>query len=203
MEINSFVKSWKIHDLPGSKHLIRLITGHHFLNSFQSKLNPSGISRNCSCGQVETLNHYLFLCQKYMRFRQSWIHKIVGVTEDLEDLNYVSLTTAFGQREDLSDKQNRALQESICKYIQDTGRFIWDIHTTHWSKNLEEFWKVSLTWDLRIPWGFDKRYVLISMRGCRDSVSAVKDITNNWISCCTRNLQTQNHIDTTQDKYLL
>ena len=124
MEINNCVKSWKIHNIKGSIHMTRLLTGHHFLNSFQSKLNPSKISRQCSCGQVETLNHYLFLCQKYMRYRQRWKHKVVSITEDLEDWNHMSLTTAFGQREDLSEEKNKTLQESICKYITETKRFI-------------------------------------------------------------------------------
>ena len=59
MDINKHVKSWKIHNIKGSHHMTRLVTGHHFLNAFQSKLNPSRVSRSCSCGQVETLNHYI------------------------------------------------------------------------------------------------------------------------------------------------
>ena len=123
MEINEIVKSWKIHNFNSSKHLIRLVTGHHFLNSFQSKVNNS-ISKNCSCGQVETMHHYLFLCQKYMRYRLKWHYEVVGITEDIEAYNRISLTTAFGQRSDLSDEKNRLLQESLCKYIQETKRFI-------------------------------------------------------------------------------
>ena len=122
MEINKYVGSWKIHNFNSSKHLIRLVTGHHFLNSFQSKLNHS-VSRKCSCGQVETMNHYLFLCQKYMRYRLKWQHKVVGITEDLMALNHISLTTAFGQRSDLSKEKNRLLQESLCNYIEETKRF--------------------------------------------------------------------------------
>lgn len=124
MEINNCVKSWKIHNFKGSIHMTRLLTGHHFLNSFQSKLNPSKVSRFCSCGQVETLHHYFFLCQKYMRHRQRWLHKVVSITEDLEDLNHMSLSTAFGQREDLSEEKNKKLQENICDYIVETKRFI-------------------------------------------------------------------------------
>jgi ribonuclease HI len=122
-EVNNTVKSWKIHNVNGSKHLVRLATGHHFLNSFQSKINSRTL-RNCSCGQAETMHHYLFLCQKYVRFRQKWQHRVAGITEDLDVLNDpMSLTTAFGQRIDLSDEKNRELQESTCKYILDTNRF--------------------------------------------------------------------------------
>ena len=122
IEINDKVKSWKIHNIKGSKHIIRLATGHHFLNSFQSKLNPK-TSKYCSCGQVETVHHYLYLCQKYMRFRRRWQHRVVGITEDLEAQNEISMATAFGQRSDLSDEKNRQLQESICDYIAETKRF--------------------------------------------------------------------------------
>ena len=59
-----------------------------------------------------------------MRFRQKWQLKVVGITEDIEAQNYMSLTTAFGQREDLSDEKNKQLQESICTYIIDTARFM-------------------------------------------------------------------------------
>ena len=124
MEINNRVKSWKFFNIRGSIHLIRLITGHHFLNSFQSKIHPARISKYCSCGQVETIHHFFFSCQKYTRLRQKWTHTVVGITEDLEILNSMSLTTAFGQRDDLSEGKNRQLQESICVYIQETKRFI-------------------------------------------------------------------------------
>ena len=122
IEINSRVRSWKIYNIKGSKHLIRLMTGHHFLNSIQSKLNYR-TSKNCSCGQVETVHHYLFLCQKYMRYRRRWQQRVVGITEDLEAQNAMSLATAFGQRVDLSDDKNLQLQESICDYIAETKRF--------------------------------------------------------------------------------
>ena len=124
-EINNQVKSWKIINNRESKHLTRLITGHHYLNSFQSKLNPIKISNYCSCGRaVETMHHFLFTCQKYTRIRQKWIHKVVGITEELDTLRQMSLTTAFGQRDDMSEEKNRQLQESICSYIRDTNRFI-------------------------------------------------------------------------------
>ena len=123
-EINAAVNTWKMHNIKGINHLMRLITGHHFLNSFQSKLYPSRISKNCSCGQVETLHHFLFLCQKYMRIRLKWYYKVVGIIEEIEALNHMSLTTAFGQRDDLSEEKNKLLQESICTYIMETKRFI-------------------------------------------------------------------------------
>ena len=99
-EVNSMVKSWKIYNINGSKHLTRLATGHHFLNSFQSKINLK-TPKNCSCGQIETMHHYFFLCQKYVRFRQKWHHRVAGITEDLDVLNQMTLATAFGQRTDL------------------------------------------------------------------------------------------------------
>jgi ribonuclease HI len=123
MEINNRVKDWKIFNTKESKHLTRMITGHHFLNTFQSKIN-SKTSKYCSCGQTETIHHFLFSCQRYNRFRQRWTHRVVCITEDLEDLNHMSLTTAFGQREDLSEEKNRNLQESACMYINETNRFI-------------------------------------------------------------------------------
>ena len=121
-EINVIVKTWKIYNTSGSKHLMRLVTGHHFLNSFQCKINPRTL-KNCSCGQTETLHHYLFLCQKYTRFRLKWQHRVVGITEDMGMLNKMSLSTVFGQRIDLSEEKNRQLQESTCGYILDTNRF--------------------------------------------------------------------------------
>ena len=123
-EIDKDVMSWRIYNFKGSNHITRLITGHHFLNSFQAKVNPTRISRNCLCGQVETLNHYLFLCQKYIRFRKKWQYKVVSITEDIGALSVMSLATAFGQRLDLTEEQNMKLQESICTYIVQTERFV-------------------------------------------------------------------------------
>ena len=123
-EINNKVKSWKIFNIKESKHLTRIITGHHFLNLFQSKINPTKTSKYCSCGQTETIHHFLFLCQNYTRFRQRWTHRVAGITENLEDLVNMSLATAFGQRGDLSAEKNRQLQESACLYINETCRFI-------------------------------------------------------------------------------
>jgi hypothetical protein len=121
-EINKDVNSWQLHNNKGSKHLMRLATGHHFLNTFQSKLNCN-IGKNCSCGHPETLHHYLFFCQKFIRFRLKWRHQVVGITEDLNVLKVMSLTTVFGQRTDLSDEKNRQLQRSTCDYIIATNRF--------------------------------------------------------------------------------
>ena len=58
-----------------------------------------------------------------MRFRQKWHYKVVGITEDIEAQNHMSLATAFGQRDDLSEENNRLLQESVCTYIIETKRF--------------------------------------------------------------------------------
>ena len=121
-EINNTVRSWNIYNIKGSKHLTRLATGHHFLNSFQSKINPK-TSRFCSCGETETVHHYLFTCQKYIRYRLRWQHRVVGIVEDIEELDNMSWTTAFGQRTDVSAEKNRQLQESICDYILETERF--------------------------------------------------------------------------------
>ena len=123
IEINESVKSWKIFNTRESKHITRLITGHHFLNSFQSKINPAKISQRCSCGQPETLHHFFFTCQKYNRHRQKWLHRVAGITENLDDLNILNMKTTFGQREDLSEEKNRQLQESVSSFISETGRF--------------------------------------------------------------------------------
>ena len=40
-EVNSTVNSWSTFNLKGQKHMLRLLVGHHFLNSFQSKLKPN------------------------------------------------------------------------------------------------------------------------------------------------------------------
>ena len=122
-EINNQVSTWKLHNINGIKHLIRLITGHHFLNSFQSHIRPNMISKYCTCGQTETLHHFLFTCQRFTRFRQKWLMKIYHVTGDLDVFQWATYKTVFGQREDLTDNENRKLQESTCEYILNTNRF--------------------------------------------------------------------------------
>ena len=124
MEMNGLVRTWKIYHHKGWKHLTRLITGHHFLNSFQSKINPNKISKSCNCGQIESLHHFLFTCQKYTRYRQKWFKQIYNITGNPTSLTCVSYKTAFGQREDLSADANSKLQASTCQYILETKRFI-------------------------------------------------------------------------------
>ena len=121
-EINKQVLSWKLYNTKGSKHLQRLITGHHFLNSFQSHIS-SKITKYCTCGQVETLYHFLFTCQKYTRYRLRWLSKIFNITGNPDVLHHTTFKTAFGQRNDLSDSENKKLQESTCEYIIETQRF--------------------------------------------------------------------------------
>ena len=123
-EVNSTVNSWSTFNWKGQKHMLRLLTGHHFLNSFQSKLNPTSISENCVCGQKETVHHFLFTCQRYIRYRQKWFYKIYDITGELDALNQVSNKTAFGQREDLTLSENSKLQEAICQYLLETKRFV-------------------------------------------------------------------------------
>ena len=122
-EINSKVLSWKLFNNQGSQHYSRLITGHHFLNSFQSKVNPGKISKNCTCGQVESVHHFLFTCQRYTRFRQKWLSEVFQITGDPDMLRSVPYSTAFGQRQDLSQSENSKLQGCIGQYIMDTQRF--------------------------------------------------------------------------------
>ena len=121
-EINNQVTSWKLYNMKGSKHMLRLITGHHFLNSFQSHIS-SKITKYCTCGQVESVYHFLFTCQKYTRYRQRWLLKIFNITGNPDVLQHTTYKTAFGQRSDLTDDENRKLQESTCEYISETQRF--------------------------------------------------------------------------------
>ena len=209
--------SWRIYNFKGSNHMTRLITGHHFLNSFQAKVNPTRISRNCSCGQVETLNHYLFLCQKYIRFRKKWQYKVVSITEDIGALSVMSLATAFGQRLDLTEEQNMKLQESICTYIVQTERFVWTTHNNvHKTHNMNKKWslmgitEVPLARDFRtlsemcyysifflslprtVSVRVRKRYIADHQAEMSVNPAAI-GITNNWVSCWNRDPQAQNN----------
>ena len=100
-EINKEVTTWKLFNIHGSRHLSRLISGHHSLNSFQSILRPNRITKSCDCGQTESVYHFLFTCQRYTRFRQKWFAKIFSVTGNPEELHHPTFKTVFGQRKDL------------------------------------------------------------------------------------------------------
>ena len=123
-EINNRVSTWKLYNLHGIQHLYRLISGHHFLNSFQAHLRPNKLTKHCDCGQTESLHHFLFTCQRYIRFRQRWLTKIFHITGNPGALNYATYQTVFGQRKDLTDAENKRLQESTCEYILETQRFM-------------------------------------------------------------------------------
>ena len=125
-EINNKVMQWKQHKNIMSHcmyiRMKQLISGHHDLNSSKSLI--TGESNQCTCGQVESFDHYLFLCEKYSRFRFNWGMKVSMVLDkSRESVRSIELGRLLGQDMSLSSEKNEQLLLAMLEYMQSTKRF--------------------------------------------------------------------------------
>ena len=101
--INSWAGHWKLHKSlmghPMFKVLRQLVTGHHNLKACSSKI--TGGSPTCKCGQLETLEHFLYFCERYSRSRYEWTMNVSDILKTSSvPLRSVSWDILFGQQKD-------------------------------------------------------------------------------------------------------
>ena len=120
--INNRVNEMNIVDMQGIHLLFQLISGHNKLNTQQQHWNPNVRSENCRCGHPETVNHFIFRCQRYTRQRYKWQSNVSKLTGNIQDLKYFPLSTLSGQS-NLPQETNNKLLKCMIKFIVDTRRF--------------------------------------------------------------------------------
>lgn len=111
-------------DRAGFSALNQILSGHTMLNDHQSKLNQN-VSEMCSdCKVPETVEHYIFDCDKYTEERK----ELEKTTEDVlgrEGINctVVDVKVLSGNIEVISREARSELTGALLKYIRSTKRF--------------------------------------------------------------------------------
>ena len=106
-----------------NSHLInQLVSGQSELNA--SRARRLGVSELCDCGDVETREHYLFVCERFARQRSEWLHHInLSLGSDYVSPRYVNVSALFGQCREISRETNCQLVRCLLKFICDSKRF--------------------------------------------------------------------------------
>ncbi|XP_063442171.1 uncharacterized protein LOC134722480 [Mytilus trossulus] len=96
-----------------------LRTGYCNLNFYKSTICPALIDK-CSCGQVETVDHYLLDCENYEEAREKLRSALYFITAKLTLESEVLLATTENDnyKHHLED-----IQHLLGVFIKDTGRF--------------------------------------------------------------------------------
>lgn len=102
--------------------LTQLRTGYTKLKDYQHK---TGISDdpNCTCGEKETVNHYLLECQLYETERQEML-KQINMECGIRNINIGNMLTQLPGE---NTEETKTKLNIITKYIKETGRFNADI----------------------------------------------------------------------------
>ena len=124
--INPRAGDWKTHKSlmghPMYKIMKQLISGHHDLSAYKSKI--TGGSAVCKCGRIETLEHFLYFCERYSKSRFIWGMEVSNVLEmNSIPLKYVSWETLFGQKGDGNSEMGHKLCLALLNFLQGTKRF--------------------------------------------------------------------------------
>ena len=123
-EINNKVNKWRTFKCkhPMYKILNQLISGHHQLNSYGAKVTNG--SPLCQCGEFESVEHLVFVCEKYSRIRFNFGKELSHILkENCLPLSKVKLQTIFGQTMSLTDKINNKVINATLKFLLLTKRF--------------------------------------------------------------------------------
>ena len=119
---------------PMFKVLRQLVTGHHNLKACSSKI--TGGSPTCKCGQLETLEHFLYFCERYSRSRYEWTMNVSDILKTSSvPLRSVSWDILFGQQKDEGKSgTNEKLCLALLNFLGNTKRF-WCWKCEQWVKS--------------------------------------------------------------------
>ena len=114
----------------GKKHrasfsaLNQILCGHSRLNSHQAKLNPNKSELCDECKVPESVEHYLFDCDKFEEERKD-LEESVEAILSREGINcsILDLRVLSGNIEEISREGSFELVGALLKYIQCTKRF--------------------------------------------------------------------------------
>ena len=104
-------------------HIInQFVTCYHSLNSHKSKI--TNVSPLCECGEPETVNHFVFHCEKYSRYRRELLNMINYITgKNYIKLSDFDLKTLYGQSQIIKKKQNKDILIHMLVFLEKTKRF--------------------------------------------------------------------------------
>ena len=85
----------------------------YFIQDYETIVVDSPL---CSCGSIESNQHYFFECKLYLLIRNTLVQK-------LSDITTVNLKTILYGNENLSFYNNEIIFNEVHKYILDSKRF--------------------------------------------------------------------------------
>ena len=120
-EKTSTVGSKVEYDFPSKEYfslLIQLRTGYCRLNSYKHRTGQSTVEPICTCGDIETVSHYLLECPEYEHYREQMLKDISSV-----GLRNINLTTLLGRSDDEDRDTYKRKIEIVADYIRNSKRF--------------------------------------------------------------------------------
>ena len=103
----------------------QLISGNAYLNYMVSKIDTSKSELCDSCKTRETINHYLYDCERYDRERielEKDLERIL-TTHGLQHISDINIKVMTGNLEEASKTANLELRNALTLYISKTKRF--------------------------------------------------------------------------------
>ena len=103
----------------------QLISGNAYLNYMVSKIDTSKSELCDSCKTRETINHYLYDCERYNRERielEKDLERIL-TTHGLQHISDINIKVMTGNLEEASKTANLELRNALTLYISKTKRF--------------------------------------------------------------------------------
>lgn len=101
------------------KKVISLLRSGYTLNEYQFKVGLQD-SPNCSCGGIETVDHYICDCELYEVERQKLLTQLFYQTGE----QGISTETFLTLREEVFKEHREALLMMLSEYITSTERFL-------------------------------------------------------------------------------
>ena len=89
------------------------------LNEYSSKISE-GVTPFCSCGKIETVEHFVLKCSRYEEARERLINEFYFITGSL-NVDMEALFTVGKDETNLTTDTQR--QRLLAEYIEETGRF--------------------------------------------------------------------------------
>ena len=104
--------------------LNQILCGHSKLNGHQAKLNPNKSEMCDKCKVTESVEHYLFDCDKYEEERKELEESVEDVlSREGINCSIIDLRVLSGNIEEISREGSFELVGALLKFIQCTKRF--------------------------------------------------------------------------------
>ena len=108
--------------MEGIHILYQLASGHCKLNHYLSNIGVDTLPE-CVCGEREDVDHFLFDCECYSRYRYDLVQQMNLLCEtNMANLKSFSWKTILGQERSYGRELNGKIVEQVIAFIRKTKR---------------------------------------------------------------------------------